>query len=97
MMTLNIELTPEQEARLVAIARREGIDPAEVVKKLVAEHLPATLQDEEQDPMLSLFAQWDKEDQSLVSAEIAEENRTWEEFKANINAERDRAGSRRVF
>ena len=39
-MTLNIELTPEQEARLTAVAQREGLDPAEVVKKLVAEHLP---------------------------------------------------------
>ncbi len=96
-MTLNIELTPEQEARLTAIAQREGIDPAEVVKKLLAEYLPSTSQDEERDPMLALFAQWDKEDQDMTSAEVAEENRTWEEFKSNINAGRVRADARRVF
>ena len=96
-MTLTIELTPEQEARLNAIAQREGLDPAEVVKKRVAEHLPLTLQDEERDPTLALFAQWDKEDQNMTPEEIAEENRTWEEFRANINAERDRAGARPVY
>ncbi len=39
-MTLTIELTPEQERRLVALARQEGLAPSEVVKKLVEEHLP---------------------------------------------------------
>ena len=39
-MTLTIELTPEQESRLAALARQEGIEPAEVVQKLVEEHLP---------------------------------------------------------
>ena len=96
-MTLTIELTPELEAHLNAVARREGLDPAEVVKKLVTEHLPLAPHKEEQDPTLALFSQWDDEDGNMTLAEIAEENRTWEEFKANINAERDRAGARRVF
>ena len=96
-MTLYIELNPEQEARLTAVAQREGIDPAEVVKKLVAEHLPPIQQEEVQDPTLALFAQWDKEDQNMTHEEIEEENRTWEAFKANMNADRDRAGARRVF
>lgn len=52
---------------------------------------------QEPDPTLALFAQWDKEDAAMTPEEIAEENRTWEEFKANLNAERDRAGARRVF
>jgi hypothetical protein len=96
-MTLTIELTPELEAHLTAVARREGLAPAEVVKKLVTEHLPPAPHEEEQDPTLALFAQWAEEDRNMTPAEIAEENRTWEEFKANINAERDRAGARRVF
>jgi hypothetical protein len=62
MITLNIDLAPDQEARLADVARRAGLDPADVVRNLVAEHLPAVSQDEEQDPMLALFAQ------SLVSA-----------------------------
>ena len=39
-MTLTIELTPEQESRLTALARQEGVAPTEVIKKLVEEHLP---------------------------------------------------------
>jgi len=39
-MTLNIELIPEQEVRLIAVAQRDRLDPAEVVKTLLAEHVP---------------------------------------------------------
>jgi len=39
-MTLIIELTSDQESRLAAFARQAGLAPAEVVKKLVEEHLP---------------------------------------------------------
>ena len=59
-MTVNIELTSEQEACLTAVARREGLDLAEVVMKLIVEHLPPTPQAEEPDPTLALFAQWDE-------------------------------------
>ncbi len=38
-MTVTIELTPEQESGLTAVARQEGLAPAEVVKRLVEEHL----------------------------------------------------------
>ncbi|HZT43562.1 MAG TPA: hypothetical protein VFA07_15465 [Chthonomonadaceae bacterium] len=97
-MNLIIDFTPEQEARLNAAAQHEGIAPAEVVKKLVDEHLPAIAKvEKEQDPLLALFDQWEKEDADMTPDEIAAENRQWEEFKANINAERDRAGARRIF
>ena len=39
-MTLTIELTPEQEARLQAFARRQGLEAAELAQRLVTEHLP---------------------------------------------------------
>ncbi len=52
---------------------------------------------EEEDPTLALFAEWGRQDAQMTPKEIAEENRQWEEFKANINVERDRAGARRVF
>ena len=41
-MTLQIELTPEQEGRLAAAARRRGVAPAHLAQQLVAEHLPLT-------------------------------------------------------
>lgn len=96
-MTLTIELTPEQEARLTSVAQRQGIAPAELVQKLVTEYLPSSQLEEPEDPTLALFAQWEKEDAQMTPEEIAAENRQWEEFKGNINAERDRAGARRVF
>lgn len=95
-MTLTIDLSPTEEALIAAAARQKGLEPAALVKALVAEHLPASVHAPE-DPTLALFAQWAQEDARMTPEEIAEENRTWEEFKTNLNAERDRAGARRVF
>jgi hypothetical protein len=97
-MTLTMQLTPIEEARLVAAAEREGLDPADLARRLVNEHLPPLSEEvKEEDPALALFARWEKEDANMTPAEVAEENRLWEEFKTSINAERDRAGARRVF
>lgn len=40
-MTLILELTPAEEARLAAAAAQNGLEPAALAKKLVTEHLPA--------------------------------------------------------
>ncbi len=95
-MTLTLDLSPTEEARLTAAAQQKGLAPAALVKALMTEHLPAPA-DPPEDPTLALFAQWAQEDARLTPEEIAEENRTWEQFQENINAERDRAGARRVF
>jgi len=42
-MALIIELTPEQEAHLAAVAQQEGLAPNELARKFVIEHLPARL------------------------------------------------------
>jgi hypothetical protein len=39
-MSLTIELTPEQEAELAAQAKRAGVDPAEIARRLLAASLP---------------------------------------------------------
>ena len=39
-MTLTIDFTSTEEARLTAAARREGVAQAEIVKHLVTQHLP---------------------------------------------------------
>ena len=39
-MSLTIELTAEQEARLAAAARDRGLAPAELAQKLLTEQLP---------------------------------------------------------
>ena len=46
-MTLTIELTPDQEARLAEFAQREGLDPAAMAQRLVTEHLPSLSGDNE--------------------------------------------------
>ena len=40
-MTLTLDLTSAEEARLVAAAELDGMEPAALAKKLVTEHLPA--------------------------------------------------------
>jgi hypothetical protein len=97
-MTLTIELTPTDEARLTAAAQAAGVEPAEVVRKLVTDHLPLLSETKTQeDPMLALFAHWSDEDDALTPEAVAEETHAWDDFKRSINAERDRAGARRVF
>jgi hypothetical protein len=96
-MTLTIELNLDEEARLAAAANQEGLDPAELARKLVVQNLPSVLQNEEEDPTLALFAQWDREDSQMTPAEIEEARREFEEFKQNINAERARAGARLIY
>jgi hypothetical protein len=97
-MNLIIDLNPIEEARISAAARQIGLAPADYVKKLVNEHMPSIVETKtENDPTLALFAQWDKEDAQMTSEEVEQENRTWEEFKTNINTERKRSGAREVF
>ncbi|MFN3648945.1 MAG: hypothetical protein ACK47B_05125 [Armatimonadota bacterium] len=97
-MTLKLELTPDDEARLARAARDQGLSVEEVARRLLAEHLPPLEQlNEDSDPTLALLAQWDREDAHLTPDEVAEERRLWNDFKRNVNAERERAGSRRLF
>ena len=96
-MTLTIHLTPTEEARLEAAAGREGLDAAELARRLVIERLPPVKPDEGEDPTLALFAQWDQEDAAMTLEEIDEARREAKEFKRNINAERARAGFRIMY
>ncbi len=96
-MTLLIELTPEQEARVNAVAQHNGVAPDEVLKKLVDEHLPAvTANNAEVDPTLALFAKWEEEDTLKSPQETAEENYLWETFEQGINDARRTQGMREL-
>ncbi len=96
-MTLAIDLSPDEEARLAATARQEGLDPAAFVHKLVAERLRADTPDENpQDPTLALFAQWEKEDARMTPEEAAAETRLWEQFAQGVNETRTALGMRRL-
>jgi hypothetical protein len=97
-MTLTIQLNADEEARLAAAARHEGLDPAELARRLVVEHLPSiTVGGREEDPTLALFAQWEAEDARMTPAEMEAARREFEEFKQNINVEWARAGARVIY
>lgn len=94
-MTLTIDLSPSEEVQFTDVARQEGLQPADFVKKLVAERLPPE-QSEPHDPTLALFAQWAQEDAKMTPGEIEQERRLWEQFEANVNETREALGMERL-
>jgi len=93
-MTLTIELTPEEEARLRAAAARDGVSMADCARRVLADHLPP---EAPRDRTLELSAQWEAEDATDDPEEIARRNQEWEEFRDNINATRAAAGARILY
>jgi hypothetical protein len=97
-MTWTINLTPEQDAMIEAAAQKAGVEPAEFVRKIVADHLPAVPPAQtDEDPTLALFKKWAEEDAKMTPEEVEAERKMWEEFERNINAERERAGMRKLY
>jgi hypothetical protein len=96
-MALTIHLTPGEEARLAAAAAAEGILPAELAQRLVAEHLPPAVENGAgEDPTLALFAQWGRDDAQMTAEEAEEERRLWEQFESGINETRRALGMRQL-
>ncbi len=95
-MAIWLELTSDEEARLAATARQMGVDARELAHRLVIERLPDGVVPST-DPMLALFAEWDADDSPMTPEDVAGERRAWEQLKAGMNAERDRADARRLF
>jgi hypothetical protein len=94
-MTLAIDLTPEEELRLRAAAQQEGIAPAELARKLVTEHLPPV--PDENAASIALLQSWLEEDATDDPDEVRQAEAELEAFKQAINAERERAGARRIY
>ena len=94
-MTLTITLTFEEEVRLRVAAQREGIDPAELVHQLVRAYLsPAS---DENAASIALLQSWLEEDATDNPDDIQQAEAELEAFKQAINAERERAGARRIY
>ena len=94
-MTLAIDLTPAEELRLHAAAQQEGIAPAELVRKLLTEHLPPV--HDENAASIALLQSWLEEDATDDPDELRQAEAELEAFKRAINAERERAGARRIY
>ena len=60
--------------------------PAELARKLVTEHLLAAPPDLPEDPTLTLFAQWDTDDEQMPPEEVTEAQRDYAEFTRLMKA-----------
>ncbi|HEU4753304.1 MAG TPA: hypothetical protein VFU47_09375 [Armatimonadota bacterium] len=96
-MTLTIELSPEQEARLTAAARREGVPPAQLASRLLADHLPLLADAETPNPTVALLESWITQDATQDETEIRQAQAELDRFKQDLNMERERAGARRAY
>lgn len=98
-MTLSIELTEQEEARIAAAARMRGVPREQFVRELVIEQIPRLSIPlvVGPDSTSQLFAKWDDEDADMSPEEIAAANAEWEALKANMNASRSVTGEEPLF
>lgn len=101
-MTLTIDLTPTEEARLEAAARQEGVTPGEVVRKIVSEHLPTVAVEgagpsPENAAAIALLTSWLAEEATDDPEQIRRAEEELVEFKHNLNGNRAATGERLLF
>lgn len=100
-MNLNIDISPQEEARFTALARQQGLDAATLARKLVTGILTpvanvAPIIDDENAAAIALLDSW------IAAAptdpdeiRIAEEERN--EFIRNLNKNRIESGEKPLF
>jgi hypothetical protein len=93
-MTLTIELTPEEEARLQAAARKAGMEVAECARRVLTEHLPAAVPGQ---ATRDLLRAWWEEDATDDPEELRKAEEELAEFKQAVNETRATAGARLLY
>ena len=97
-MTLILKLTPEEEARVEAEARRAGLSAEEyALSRLFGKNAEASLPAVRPGSLVELFSQWQEEDATGDSGELARRDAELQELKANLNANRVATGERPLF
>jgi len=100
-MTITIDFGPQVEAQLLAIAKQNGIAPAEVVKKLVTGDLPSIQLEsgisQRNMAAIALLQSWRHQDATDDPELIRQAEQELNEFKCNINANREISGERPVY
>ena len=90
-MTLTIELNPTEEGRLVAAARLRGVEPEELAKSLVSEHLPSSnvqVPDAENQALINLLRSWREEDRTEDIQELERRDTATQELLHNLEVNR---------
>ena len=96
-MTLQIELRPQTEAWIQDQARQYGVEPAEVVQRLVEAQLSKEAAPHIEDPTIELLRSWIDEDSTEDPDEIRDAEKKLLEFKRAMNTPRREAGARLLF
>lgn len=104
-MLLTISLTSDQEAQLRSAAAAEGIEPPELIQKLVSESLPARMRqtsahvsaDARRRAAMELLQSWLDEEATSDPDEIRQAEQELEEFKRAMNASRTDSADTAVF
>ena len=94
-MTLILDLTASEEAQISAAAKQRGMAPAELVKKLVKEHLPALPTVDEID-LDAKLQEWQRETQTELRPMISNQEllAKWAEEDARMSDEEREAEDR---
>lgn len=94
-MNLIIDLSPSEAARLSEAAKLVGIAPAELVKELVKEHLPA-LPGRHEDSLDAKLRKWQDQDGTKLTPDVAAQTlfAQWAEEDAQMTDEEHEAEDR---
>ena len=93
-MTLTLDLTPEEEARLQAAARKAGVDVAECARRVLTQHL---LRAAPGQATRDLLRAWAVEDATDDPEEIRRAEEELARFKEAMNETRAAAGARLLY
>lgn len=92
-MTLTIDLTPEEEARLQVLAQREGIDLARYARQRLGLAMPSA----ENQAVIDLLHRWRDEDAHMTQQEAEAAENEWNELRSNMNERRVLSGEEPLF
>lgn len=83
---MTITLHPAVQEKLLREASRLGVPPEEFARRAIEEKLAAPDDSRQNQALLDVLDQWDREDATNDPAEIARRKQDFEEFKEAINS-----------
>jgi len=90
-MTVTLELEPELDSHLRAVAHAEGVSVEQYLRRLIA----GAVRSGPAEPALALLQEWEEEDATEDPDEIARRKRDWEAFREALS--RSHSSSRVIF